>query len=159
MPYRPSLDVSIMDKSVDPCADFYTYSCGGWLKQNPIPSDQASWGVFSKAFDENLAFLRSLLEEAAKGGGGQDASEKKIGDYYSACMDEAAVEKAGAAPLKAGLDRIARIKSQNDLADALAQLHAQGSDMIFDFDSAQDAKDGCCGQRSADGNGHRDCAG
>jgi len=141
MPYRPSLDVSIMDKSVDPCADFYTYSCGGWLKQNPIPSDQASWGVFSKAFDENLAFLRSLLEEAAKGGAGQDASEKKIGDYYSACMDEAAVEKAGAAPLKAGLDRIARIKSQNDLADALAQLHAQGSDMIFDFDSAQDAKD------------------
>jgi putative endopeptidase len=141
MPYRPSLDPSIMDKSVDPCTDFYTYSCGGWLKQNPIPSDQASWGVFSKAFDENLAFLRALLEEAAKGGAGQDVSEKKIGDYYSACMDEAAVEKAGAAPLKAGLDRIANIKNGKDLADALAGFHAQGSDMIFDFDSAQDAKD------------------
>ena len=130
-----------MDKSVDPCTDFYTYSCGGWLKQNPIPSDQASWGVFSKAFDENLAFLRSLLEEAAKGGAGQDASEKKIGDYYSACMDEAAVEKLAAGPLKPGLDRIAKIKSQKDLADALAQFHAQGSDIIFVFDSVQDAKD------------------
>jgi putative endopeptidase len=126
---------------VDPCTDFYTYSCGGWLKQNPIPSDQAAWGVFGKAFDENLQFLRSLLEEAAKGGAGQDASEKKIGDYYSACMDEAAVEKAGAAPLKPGLDRIAKIKSQKELADALAAFHAQGANMIFDFDSVQDAKD------------------
>jgi putative endopeptidase len=77
LPYQPSLDVNIMDKSVDPCTDFYTYACGGWLKQNPIPSDQAAWGVFSKSFDENLAFLRSLLEEAAKGGPNQDASEKK----------------------------------------------------------------------------------
>ena len=83
----------------------------------------------------------TLLEEAAKGGAGQDPSEKKIGDYYSACMDEAAVEKAGASPLRAGLDRIAKIKSQKDLADALAGFHAQGADMIFDFDSAQDAKD------------------
>ncbi len=141
LPYHPSLDVSIMDKSIDPCSDFYTYSCGGWMKQNPIPADQASWGVFNKSFDENLAFLRTLLEEAAKGGVGQDASEKKIGDYYSACMDEAAVEKAGASPLKPGLDGIAKIKSQKDLADALAQFHAQGADMIFDFDSAQDAKD------------------
>jgi endothelin-converting enzyme/putative endopeptidase len=141
LPYTPSLDVNSMEKSVDPCTDFYTYSCGGWLKQNPIPADQASWGVFGKAFDQNLAFLRSLLEEAAKGGEGQDASEKKIGDYYSACMDEATAEKVGAAPLKPGLDRIAKIKSQKDLADALAQFHAQGADMIFDFDSAQDAKD------------------
>ena len=141
LPYTPSLDVNSMDKSVDPCGDFYTYACGGWLKQNPIPSDQAAWGVFNKSFDENLAFLRSLLEEAAQGGAGQDVSEKKIGDYYSACMDEAAVEKASAAPLKPGLDRITKIKSQKDLADALAELHAQGSDMIFDFDSVQDAKD------------------
>jgi len=141
LPYHPSLDVSIMDKSVDPCTDFYTYSCGGWMKQNPIPADQSSWGVFNKSFDENLAFLRTLLEEAAKGGAGQDPSEKKIGDYYSACMDEAAVEKAGASPLKPGLDRIAKIRSQKDLADALAGFHAQGVDMIFDFDSAQDAKD------------------
>src|SRR3954453_18426988 len=104
LPYTPSLDVKAMDKSADPCADFYTYSCGGWLKQNPIPPDQASWGVFHKSIDENLALLRSLLEEAAKGGAGQDASEKKIGDYYSACMDEAAVEKAGASPLRLGLE-------------------------------------------------------
>jgi putative endopeptidase len=141
LPYHPSLDSSIMDKSVDPCTDFYTYSCGGWLKQNPIPSDQASWGVFGKSFDENLQFLRTLLEEAAKGGPNQDASEKKIGDYYSACMDEAAVEKLGAAPLKPGLDRIAKIKSPKDLADALAAFHAEGANMIFVFDSAQDAKD------------------
>src|SRR3954466_10596240 len=123
LPYTPSLDVNSMHKSVDPCTDFYTYACGGWMKQNPIPSDQAAWGVFSKSFDQNLAFLRSLLEEAAKGGAGQDPSEKKIGDYYSACMDEAAVEKAGAIPLKRGLDRIAKIKNGKDLADALAGFH------------------------------------
>ena len=55
-----------MDKSADPCVDFYQYSCGGWQKNNPIPPDQTSWGVYGKLYQDNLGFLRGILEEAAK---------------------------------------------------------------------------------------------
>src|SRR5438477_9995562 len=66
LPYTPSLDVPSMDKTVDPCVDFYSYSCGGWEKKNPIPSDQASWDVYGKLTNENRMFLWRSLEEAAK---------------------------------------------------------------------------------------------
>src|SRR5213595_2436299 len=94
LPYSPSLDVTSMDKSVDPCSDFYHYSCGGWQKKNPIPPDQTSWGVYGKLYQDNLVFLRGILEEAARTKQ-RDAVAQKIGDYYSGCMDEAAVNKRG----------------------------------------------------------------
>jgi len=65
LPYSPSLDVTSMDKTIDPCVDFYTYSCGGWQKKNPIPADQTSWDVYAKLYQDNLKFLRGILEEAA----------------------------------------------------------------------------------------------
>jgi putative endopeptidase len=61
MPYSPSLDVTSLDKSVDPCVDFYRYSCGGWMKNNPIPPDQANWSVYGKLANENEQFLWGIL--------------------------------------------------------------------------------------------------
>src|SRR5436190_9740487 len=95
LPYTPSLDLASMDRSADPCVDFYQYSCGGWMKNNPIPSDQASWSVYGKLFYDNQRFLWGLLEEAANTNRARTASEQKIGDYFSACMDEPAIERAG----------------------------------------------------------------
>src|SRR6516162_7720850 len=66
MQYTPSLDLNAMDKSADPCVDFYQYSCGGWKKANPIPPDETSWSVYAKLYQDNLNFLRSILEEAAR---------------------------------------------------------------------------------------------
>ena len=66
LPYSPSLDVSSMDKSIDPCVDLYHYSCGGWQKKNPIPPDQTSWSVYGKLYQDNLTFLRGMLEKAAQ---------------------------------------------------------------------------------------------
>src|SRR5258706_3895613 len=66
LPYIPVLDVSAMDKNVDPCSDLYTYSCGAWMKKNPIPSDQASWSYYGKLQDENRALLHEVLAMAAK---------------------------------------------------------------------------------------------
>ena len=94
MVYTPSLDINAMDKSADPCVDFYQYSCGGWKKANPIPPDETSWSVYAKLYEDNLNFLRSMLDEAARHPE-RDAVTQKIGDFYGACMDESAVERRG----------------------------------------------------------------
>src|SRR5437879_4480945 len=65
LPYTPSLDVNSMDKSIDPCSNFYQYACGGWRKKNPIPLDQTSWSVYGKLYQDNLNFLRRILEQAS----------------------------------------------------------------------------------------------
>ncbi len=110
LPYTPSLDIPSMDRSADPCEDFYQYSCGGWRKRNPIPGDQAAWSVYGKLYDENTRFLWGILEETSRKQE-RSASEQKIGDYFGACMDEAAIEKAGADPLRPDLDAIAGLRS------------------------------------------------
>ncbi len=69
MPYSPSLDLQSMDRSVDPCVDFYKFSCGGWLQHNPIPADQAAWSVYAKLTNDNQQFLWGILEADAKAAG------------------------------------------------------------------------------------------
>ncbi|MGA2966458.1 MAG: M13 family metallopeptidase N-terminal domain-containing protein, partial [Terriglobales bacterium] len=142
---QPVLDVSAMDKTVDPCVDFYTYSCGGWIKKNPIPPDQSRWGTSEKLEDDNRAELRAILEETASPSAARDAVTQKIGDSYASCMDEAAIDKLGATPLLPELARISSLKSKHDLAEyvATAQFPPALDDggMLFAFRSNQDFKD------------------
>src|SRR6201992_213592 len=102
MPYSPSLDLTNMDKSVDPCVDFYKYACGGWQKNNPIPADQASWSVYAKLGTENQQFLWGILEEDAKMAN-RTPVQQKVGDYYESCMNTAAIDAAGDKPILPGL--------------------------------------------------------
>jgi putative endopeptidase len=143
LPYTPSLDVPSMDKSADPCADFYQYSCGGWIKANPIPPDQASWSVYGKLADENAQFLWGILEDAGRGGASRTPVQQKIGDYFASCMDEAGVEKLGTSPLAAELKKIDALKSSREIAPLLAVLHlsSHGSGLMFGFGSDQDFAD------------------
>jgi endothelin-converting enzyme/putative endopeptidase len=140
LPYTPSLEPAFIDRSVDPCVDFWRYSCGHWNQLNPIPPDQARWSVYGKMAQENQQFLWGVLEQAAKPVAARSANERKIGDFFGACMDEMAVEKAGAAPLKSTLDAIAGLSSLKDLPPLLARIHLQSarSDAIFGFGSNQD---------------------
>jgi endothelin-converting enzyme/putative endopeptidase len=147
LPYSPSLDVSSMDKSIDPCVDLYTYSCGGWQKKNPIPPDQTSWSVYGKLYQDNLTFLRGMLDQAAQPTADRDAVSQKIGDFYAACTDEAAIEKRGLSPIQPELESIAQIKSVKDFIPALARLqqiytgYSYSSSMLFTTGSNQDPDD------------------
>src|SRR5437660_12023249 len=105
--HEPALDIESMDRSIDPCVDFFAYSCGGWIKKNPIPPDQSSWDTYSKMQDENLARLRGILDEASSPSTTRNAVNQKIGDYYASCMDEKAIDHEEIDPLKAKLDAIA----------------------------------------------------
>src|SRR6202012_2404874 len=111
LPYTPGLDLRAMDRSVQPCDNFYQYACGTWIKDNPIPPDQPRWEVYSKLGYENQLFLWGLLQKAGEGGAARTPNQQKIGDFFTACMDEWAVERAGAAPLNAVLQEIAALKS------------------------------------------------
>ena len=135
----PTLDSAALDKSVDPCVDFYQFSCGGWLKSNPIPPDQASWGRFNELAERNRAILRGILEKAASAKT-RDADEQKIGDYYASCMDQAAINSKGTAVLKPIFDRIDAVKDKNELPELLAYLHHQGFNVFFGFGSTPDFK-------------------
>jgi endothelin-converting enzyme/putative endopeptidase len=140
LPYTPSLEPAFMDRSIDPCIDFFRYSCGNWTKLNPIPPDQPGWHVYGKMAQENQQFLWGVLEEAAKPSVSRTPNEQKIGDFFGACMDEAAVEHSGTAPLKPALDAIAAIASPKDLPPVLARMHlwSARSNALFGFGSSQD---------------------
>jgi endothelin-converting enzyme/putative endopeptidase len=139
LPYRPSLDVNAMDKATDPCVDFYQYSCGGWKKANPTPPDRTSWGVYAKLYEDNLALLRTILEQAAAAKD-RDAVNQKVGDFYSSCMDEAAVNRRGVTAIKPQLDAIASVKSVRGLAPMVARLQLEDArgELLFGPGSIQD---------------------
>jgi putative endopeptidase len=139
-PYTPGLDVSSMDRTADACVDFYQYSCGGWMKNNPIPADQARWSVYGKLSQDNQRFLWGILERLSKQQAGRDANQQKIGDFFGACTDEAAVNALGATPLKPYLERIAGMKTVHDLPAVMADLHLSiaTSGLLFTFTSSQD---------------------
>jgi endothelin-converting enzyme/putative endopeptidase len=136
---EPALDVTSMDRSVDPCMDFFAYSCGGWIKRNPIPPDQSSWDTYSKMQDENLGRLRGILEAAAAPDPKRNAVDQKIGDYYASCTDEKAIDAKGVEPLQPALGRIARINSKPEIADVAAALI--DDNILFHFESIQDFRD------------------
>ena len=134
-------DLTTIDKSVDPCVNFYQYACGAWMKNNPIPADQAMWGRFNELMDRNRDILHEILEAASKPSSSRDATTQKIGDYYAACMDEKAIDARGLAPLQPELDRIRNLTDEAQLAGEIAHLQAIGVGALFEFGSGQDFKD------------------
>ena len=130
----------MLDKSIDPCTDFYAYACSKWQQQNPIPSDRPAWGRFNELQERGEYIVRDILEKSAAKTSGRTANEQKIGDYYASCMDESAIESAGTKPLAHDLDSIAAMKSKSDLPNEILRLHREGGDVLFSFGSGSDFK-------------------
>src|SRR5205814_5676635 len=145
-PANPSelrvFDSSLIDKSIDPCENFYRFSCNGWFKRNPLPPDQTAYGRFTELHELNRLHLRQILESAAAAHpDSRSPNEQKIGDYYASCTDAATINNLGLKPLQSDLDRIASLKSVNELPVLLGRLHRIGVNAFFGVGSGQDFAD------------------
>lgn len=136
-----SFSPDMLDKSIDPCTDFYAYACSKWQQQNPIPADRPGWGRFNELQERGEYIVRDILEKSGPGKTGRSPVEQKIGDYYASCMDESSIEKAGAKPLDKTFQTIAAVKTKQDLAKEAVRLHRDGTNVLFRFGSGEDFKD------------------
>lgn len=133
-------DTSRMNTSTEACTDFFEYANGTWLKNTEIPASESRWGTFNILADNNNAILREILENAAKTDGAPGSDSQLIGDFYSSCMNETAIEKAGAKPLKPFFKQIKKIKTVEDLTRQIALMHQSGLPALFGFGGGTDLK-------------------
>ncbi len=134
-PVRPN-----MDTAVDPGVDFFSYANGGWLKRNPIPASESSWGIDHLVQDELFVNLRKINEDAAKANAPAGSDQQKIGDFWSTAMDDAKSEQVGLAPLKTELDRIDAIKTEVDAIDVAFAIRPLQVESFFSVSVNQDEK-------------------
>jgi predicted metalloendopeptidase len=135
----PTFDLNAIDKSIDPCVDFYQYACGTWVKNNPIPADKARWGRFDELAEHNLYILRGIL--TAPAAGLPSPAQEMVTTYYASCMDESTIEKKGTAPLTPELERIGAIKTKADLIREVATMHRHATPALFAFYPQPDMHD------------------
>ena len=135
------LDPANLDRSVSACTDFYQFANGGWVKRNPVPAAYSRWGSFDQLQENNQSNLLTILRSAAANGNAQASEDiRKLGVYYSSCMDSVGAERAGAQPIKAELDRIDAIANRAQLEAEIARLHSRGVSLLFGFSAQQDLK-------------------
>lgn len=134
-------DTSRMDKSVEACTDFFQYANGTWIKNTKVPATESRWGTFNILSNSNNELLKKVLEESSQKKAKKGSDEQLIGDFYSACMDEPGIEKAGLSPIKQFLDGIDSVRDTSGLVNQVANLHDAGIGAVFSFGAGPDLKD------------------
>ncbi|HEX2686960.1 MAG TPA: M13 family metallopeptidase [Kofleriaceae bacterium] len=135
------LDPGALDRTIDPCDDFYQFACGGWIRQTEIPADKPiAMRSFVTIGDRNLEYEHTLLEQM-RAQPGDEPSARQLGTFYASCMDEAAIDKAGVSALRPALAAIDKVWDPRSLTAAIAALQASGEAILFVFGPVQDAAD------------------
>jgi endothelin-converting enzyme/putative endopeptidase len=137
---QSGFDILSLNRTADPCGNFYQYACGGWMKANPIPGDASRWGTFDALQERNRTLLQSLLEAASADKPGRSAIDQKIGDFYAACMNESVLDKQSMDTFQRDLNRIAVVANKSELTDLIVTMYKLGAPPFFRFSSEQDAK-------------------
>ncbi len=137
---KPDVVAVNIDTTTNPSSDFFQFANGGWIKNNPIPGEQSSWGIGNLVIEENNKRLREICEKAATSHPKQGSNDQKIGDFWTTAMDSAKIEKEGLTPLKVYLDKIKAITDVNSLVGTVAECKKVGSSTLFSDYVGQDAK-------------------
>jgi len=112
----PALDRTEMDTTVRPGDNFYRFVNGGWLARTEIPADRSSYGSFNMADDRVQPRLRTLVKDAIAAHGKVGSDQRKIADYYTAYLDQSAIDARGLAPLRPVLAEVGKIRDRKTLA-------------------------------------------
>jgi putative endopeptidase len=126
-----------LDRTADPCDDFYQFACGGYIAQTEIPADKPRITSFDTIQDKNLEWEKGVLEQAAAKPG-DDPVLQKLGAFYGACMNEAAIAKNGLNGVRPLLAKVASVKDAKSLAATATWLHSQGAEVLFSYGSEPD---------------------
>jgi predicted metalloendopeptidase len=139
-PLTSGIDTQGMNLEVRPQDDFYEYANGGWLANTEIPADEVGWGSYMTLRKESLEQSRVIVEDAAENPE-SDIDKRKIGDYFNAFMDQAAIEKRGIAPIATDLANIDALNTHADIAGYFGRSNAIGVDGPLNLYVGQDDKD------------------
>ncbi len=137
---KPDILAANLDSTIKPGEDFFEYANGGWLKKNPIPGEQSSWGIANLVIEENLKRLKEISEKAAASNPAKGNNDQKIGDFWSMAMDSAKIEADGLKPIQPLLDKVNAITDVKSLVNAVSDLKKIGSNTLFSDYVYQDAK-------------------